>query len=114
MRLFPGCSLQGPRPKLRSLENGWSQEQFSLVLLSSRFIMTDADASLELFEAEGEVSGGEEGSQELGEDEGQKVTTESRLMISKIVCRDFKSYAGVKELGPFHKVCQPYLHTHAH
>lgn len=27
-----------------------------------------------------------------------------RLMISKIVCTNFKSYAGVKELGPFHKV----------
>lgn len=29
---------------------------------------------------------------------------EPRLMISKIVCTNFKSYAGVKELGPFHKV----------
>ena len=29
---------------------------------------------------------------------------ETRLMITKIVCKDFKSYAGVKELGPFHKV----------
>lgn len=28
-----------------------------------------------------------------------------RLMITKIVCENFKSYAGVKELGPFHKVC---------
>ena len=27
-----------------------------------------------------------------------------RLMISKIVCTNFKSYAGVKVLGPFHKV----------
>lgn len=27
-----------------------------------------------------------------------------RLMIDKIVCTNFKSYAGVKELGPFHKV----------
>ena len=26
-----------------------------------------------------------------------------RLMISKIVCENFKSYAGIKELGPFHK-----------
>lgn len=40
-----------------------------------------------------------------GVEEGQKVmTTESRLTISKIVCENFKSYAGVKELGPFHKV----------
>ncbi len=29
---------------------------------------------------------------------------EPRLIISKIVCKNFKSYAGVKELGPFHKV----------
>lgn len=36
--------------------------------------------------------------------EGQKVNTEDRLMISKIVCENFKSYAGTKELGPFHKV----------
>lgn len=36
--------------------------------------------------------------------EGQKVNTEDRLMISKIVCENFKSYAGIKELGPFHKV----------
>lgn len=28
----------------------------------------------------------------------------SRLMITKIVCENFKSYAGVKVLGPFHKV----------
>ena len=27
-----------------------------------------------------------------------------RLMITKIVCENFKSYAGVRELGPFHKV----------
>lgn len=41
---------------------------------------------------------------EMVEEEGQKVTTESRLTISKIECENFKSYAGVKELGPFHKV----------
>ena len=27
-----------------------------------------------------------------------------RLMITKIVCENFKSYAGTKVLGPFHKV----------
>jgi len=27
-----------------------------------------------------------------------------RLMITKIVNENFKSYAGVRELGPFHKV----------
>lgn len=35
---------------------------------------------------------------------------EPRLMISKIVCENFKSYAGVKELGPFHKVSLLYIH----
>lgn len=33
----------------------------------------------------------------------------SRLMINKIVCENFKSYAGVKVLGPFHKVTWAYL-----
>ena len=28
---------------------------------------------------------------------------ENRLMITKIVCENFKSYAGKKEVGPFHK-----------
>ena len=28
----------------------------------------------------------------------------ARLMITKIVNENFKSYAGVQELGPFHKV----------
>lgn len=31
---------------------------------------------------------------------------ETRLMISRIVNENFKSYAGKQELGPFHKVCQ--------
>lgn len=33
-------------------------------------------------------------------------TTESatRLVIKTIVCENFKSYAGVRDLGPFHKV----------
>lgn len=36
----------------------------------------------------------------------QEVSTEeTRLMIPKIVCENFKSYAGIRELGPFHKVC---------
>ena len=29
----------------------------------------------------------------------------ARLMITKIVNENFKSYAGTQELGPFHKVC---------
>lgn len=33
-----------------------------------------------------------------------KTNRESRLMISKIVNENFKSYAGKQELGPFHKV----------
>ena len=42
------------------------------------------------------------------ESEGQRAATDDppRLMISRIVCTNFKSYAGVKELGPFHKVCR--------
>ena len=28
----------------------------------------------------------------------------ARLMITKIVNENFKSYAGIQELGPFHKV----------
>ena len=43
------------------------------------------------------------GFSEVKQSKGQEVT-ENRLMISKIVCENFKSYAGVKELGPFHKV----------
>ena len=30
--------------------------------------------------------------------------TETRLMISRVVNENFKSYAGKQELGPFHKV----------
>lgn len=44
-----------------------------------------------------------DGSQSISESTGER-STEPRLMISKIVCENFKSYAGVKELGPFHKV----------
>ena len=32
------------------------------------------------------------------------VTVQERLMISKIVNYNFKSYAGTQVLGPFHKV----------
>ena len=35
-------------------------------------------------------------------------TNTARLMITKIVNENFKSYAGVQELGPFHKV-NPWL-----
>ena len=48
------------------------------------------------------------GSQEEGTTSPLEETGEAsngpRLMITKIVCENFKSYAGVKELGPFHKV----------
>ena len=37
-------------------------------------------------------------------DPAEETPDKPRLMISKIVCTNFKSYAGVKELGPFHKV----------
>lgn len=42
------------------------------------------------------------------------MTTEERLMISKIVCENFKSYAGVKELGPFHKVRVSFYSLYSH
>lgn len=48
-----------------------------------------------------EVDGGDV-TAEAGPAEGSPENP--RLMISKIVCTNFKSYAGVKELGPFHKV----------
>ncbi len=65
--------------------------------------MADADKSLDLFEDDTPAV---EQREVGGEAEGDTVTAdpENRLMISKITCRDFKSYAGVKELGPFHKV----------
>ena len=37
-------------------------------------------------------------------------TSTARLMITKIVNENFKSYAGTQELGPFHKVCIRTLH----
>lgn len=66
-------------------------------------MMAEVDKSLDLFE-DTPTSPGEMVEEEGRESEerGQKVA--NRLMISKIVCRDFKSYAGEKELGPFHKV----------
>lgn len=48
-----------------------------------------------------------EGSEELPGDRAGTATqnaTPPRLMITKIVCKNFKSYAGEKVLGPFHKV----------
>ena len=56
-----------------------------------------ADAEL-LLSSQPEIH--EEGSSESA-GEGN---AEPRLMIKKIVCENFKSYAGIKELGPFHKV----------
>jgi len=32
------------------------------------------------------------------------VSPANRLVIEKIVMENFKSYAGVREIGPFHKV----------
>ena len=39
-----------------------------------------------------------------GMDSTTSTHNEPRLMITKIVCENFKSYAGSQELGPFHKV----------
>lgn len=37
--------------------------------------------------------------------------SDRRLMITNIVNENFKSYAGKKELGPFHKVNCPFHHN---
>jgi hypothetical protein len=34
----------------------------------------------------------------------------ARLMITKIVLENFKSYAGIQEVGPFHKVRNIYIY----
>ena len=49
----------------------------------------------------------EQGSEQTMDMEHQDTATETRiarLMITKIVNENFKSYAGTQELGPFHKV----------
>lgn len=38
-------------------------------------------------------------------------TNTARLMITKIVNENFKSYAGIQELGPFHKVNTPWVES---
>ena len=51
--------------------------------------------------------GSEQGSEQTRDMEHQNTATETRiarLMITKIVNENFKSYAGTQELGPFHKV----------
>ncbi len=40
----------------------------------------------------------------LADDDVVKATP--RLLITKMVLENFKSYAGVQEIGPFHKVLQ--------
>ena len=45
-----------------------------------------------------------EDSEESSSSAATQRATPSRLMITKIVCKNFKSYAGEKVLGPFHKV----------
>ena len=63
--------------------------------------------------------GSQQASSSQPEDCGEE-GTEPRLMISKIVCENFKSYAGTKELGPFHKVIiialrhRDKFHAHLH
>ena len=51
--------------------------------------------------------GSEQGSEQTMDMEHQNTATETRiarLMITKIVNENFKSYAGTQELAPFHKV----------
>lgn len=81
---------------------------FKSFLLSRLFVLTDFSTKAKMADtmdlpllSQPESHG--EGSQSMTESTGEG-NTEPRLMISKIVCENFKSYAGVKELGPFHKV----------
>lgn len=39
-------------------------------------------------------------------------TNGPRLMINKIINKNFKSYAGTKIVGPFHKVAMSHLCVH--
>lgn len=88
--------------KRRCLSRGIDQKPFLFSGCSCRLAtkakMADTDIPLL---SQPESYG--EGSQSMSESTGEG-NTEPRLMISKIVCENFKSYAGVKELGPFHKV----------
>lgn len=59
--------------------------------------------------AEGAVSNEQANATEKGNEEAMNTepttdTNTARLMITKIVNENFKSYAGIQELGPFHKV----------
>ena len=59
--------------------------------------------------AEDAVSNEQANTTEKGKEEAMntELTTDAntaRLMITKIVNENFKSYAGIQELGPFHKV----------
>ena len=57
--------------------------------------------------AEGAVSNEQANATEKGNEEAmntEPTTDTARLMITKIVNENFKSYAGIQELGPFHKV----------
>ena len=58
-----------------------------------------ADMEAEAMEAQNSLEKGMEEEPRPG-----KTSRESRLMITKIVNENFKSYAGIQELGPFHKV----------
>ena len=55
----------------------------------------------------------EQGSEQAMDMEHPNTATETstaRLMITKIVNENFKSYAGTQELGPFHKVSYVSFH----
>lgn len=55
----------------------------------------------------------EQGSEQAMDMEHPNTATETstaRLMITKIVNENFKSYAGTQELGPFHKVSYVRFH----
>ena len=74
--------MHGARLRSRDIKQFWRAfEQASTVLLDN------------MSEVEETASGGSE-----------EANGHPRLMITKIVCENFKSYAGTKVLGPFHKV----------
>lgn len=74
--------MHGARLRSRDIKQFWrALEQASTVLLDN------------MSEVEETASGGSE-----------VANGHPRLMITKIVCENFKSYAGTKVLGPFHKV----------
>ena len=73
------------------------------VLASSRKELWEDVSAPKLNERDSEM--GESAETTMEQETQQENRPESRLIITKIVNENFKSYAGRQELGPFHKVC---------